>query len=118
MNSQYENVIFTAYFILWGISGLLFFALSKKAKSIEKKKMIDAIGFMVIAALILGVVILLKLPVLGVGLVIIGLGASFYVSQKYTSYCPHCLKKTQHLFSTFVFCPKCGNNIERKTNHN
>ena len=108
MNSQYGNVVFTTYLVLWGFSGLIFFNLSRKAKSIEEKKRIDIIGFVVVSVLTLGAAILLHLPAAGVGLIVVGFSTGFMITQKYTFYCPLCQKKTQHLFTTLKYCPKCG----------
>jgi asparagine N-glycosylation enzyme membrane subunit Stt3 len=108
MNSQYENKVFIVYIVLWGIVALISFALNRKAKTIEKKKLIDTVGFVVVAVLMLSVVILLHLPLPGIGLLVIGFGMFFLLSQKYTFYCPHCLTKTQHLFKSLKYCPKCG----------
>jgi len=108
MNSQYENTVFTTYIILWGIVGVVGFFLSRKAKSIEEKKRIDTFGFVAIAGLMLGVAILLHLPAPGVGILIIAFCVFFFLTRKYTFYCPNCLKKTPHLFTTLEYCPKCG----------
>lgn len=108
MNSQYGNIVFTTYLVLWGIAGYIFFTLGRNAKSIEEKQRIDTIGFVVVAVLMIGAAILLHLPAPGVGVIIAGLSAGFFITQKYTFYCPHCQKKTQHLFTILKNCPKCG----------
>ncbi|MEN8128447.1 MAG: hypothetical protein ABFR90_11700, partial [Planctomycetota bacterium] len=64
--------------------------------------------FVVIAGLTIGAAFLLQLNAPGVGVIIVGLSAGFIITQKYTFYCPHCQKKTQHLFTTLNCCPKCG----------
>ena len=108
MNNEYEKIVFVAYAILWGIAGVTFTILNRKAKTIEKKKRIDKIGFVVIAALLFGVAVLLRLPAPGIATLVIGLISASFLTQKYSFYCPHCLKKTQHLFTSLEYCPKCG----------
>ena len=109
---QYENLVFTTYVVLWCITGLIFFYLNLKAKSIEKKKHLDTIGFMIIASLMLGALFLLDMPTTAKPIATGVLGAvlciGFVLTKKYTFYCSHCLKKTQHLFTTLSYCPKCG----------
>lgn len=108
MNGQYVHTVFTVYFALVGLAGLISFFLSRKAKNVEKKKRIDTIGFVFVAVLMLGLSILLHLPVPGIGILIVVFFGMFFLTKKFTFYCPHCLKKTQHLFDALEYCPKCG----------
>ncbi|MCP3872488.1 MAG: hypothetical protein GY699_04940 [Desulfobacteraceae bacterium] len=108
MTDQDEIKVFIAYVIIWAIIGLIFTFLSKKAGSIKKKKMIDRVGFIIISLFILGVTIFLHIPTPGIILLSLAFPLGYYLNERYIFYCPHCIKKTQHLFTTQEFCPKCG----------
>jgi len=107
------DINFIIYIIIWAFLGIVFHFLGKKAPDIKTKKTIDSIAVVSIFALMY-IFIFMQSGIKSwpIGLFLLFLMFIFmFISNRYTSYCQACGKRTQHLGKSINYCPKCGSGL-------